>query len=610
LPFLVPPESIDSESLILVLAFGAPSLLEAQCVFGDSARVSLECEDIAVADLKADRFKRYTELAGVHKIALPLPPVESPDFADAITFPEKNFNFSLSLYCTRGDEEAEYAELSEELLSTIRQSGLKKANLIRSRSGPELYSERVLSRSAMDFVVFPIGASSQWGVTVYVPETGPFKERSTERPYVTSGMSLSSRLARLLVNISGVSKGQVLLDPFCGSGTVLGEALLKGVDCIGIDRNHGSVERTKDNLTWVLSQDKSGRRAPSYSVVAGDATNIGRSLGDQTVDAIVSEPILMPRLSSPPTLDKAKRLIRHASFIYSEALHEMSGVLRHEGRMVLVTPSLRTAEGRDVALSFDDLDEIGLKPFQPPGGPPYQYPLPVAHQSTRWIRRMVYVLEQAELLRAHVGLQGDPSRDLDNPLGPVLLNPRGDRQPVGIPRECLPPLPGGPRARPRPLPVPSREGPRGQVQEYRHRMAHVECPVAGPRVHRGHQVALRELPVREAGGVPPKDDGRRVGPRQASGRLLRPHRGPAHVGPSSRPYRGRREQESVGPPHLRQRDDLCALQHVRPMRCVDRGRPHVALGFHEVEPLHAEVLHQARRLPQVDGVLRPNHGDA
>lgn len=395
MPFLVPPESIDSESLILVLAFGTPSLLEAQCVFGDTAKVSMRCEDIAVANLYGGRFKRYTELAGVHKIALPLPSIDSPDFADAITFPEKNFNFSLSLYCIDGDQEAEYEELSEELLSTIRHIGLRKANLIRSRSGPELYSERVVSRSAIDFIVFPIGAASQWGVTVYVPGTEGFKERSTERPYVTSGISLSSRLARLLVNISGVSKGQVLLDPFCGSGTVLGEALLKGADCIGIDRNHGSVERTKENLAWLLSQSqRGGRRPPSYSVITGDATNLRKSLGDQMVDAIVSEPILMPRLSSPPSLDKARRLIKHASAIYSEALYEMSGVLRSGGRMVLVTPSLRTIEGKDVTLSFEDLGDVGLRPFQPPGTAPYEYPLELSHQSTRWIKRAVYALER------------------------------------------------------------------------------------------------------------------------------------------------------------------------------------------------------------------------
>lgn len=397
MPFLVPPESIDSESLILVLAFGTPSLLEAQCVFGDAGEISAHCDDIASARLRGrHRFGAYSELAGVHKVALPLPPIDSPEFVKSISFPESNFNFSLSLYCPRGDGGAEYEELSEELLSTLRRAGLKKANLIRSRSGPELRSERVVSRSAMDFVVFPIGASYQWGVTVYVPETEAFRERSMGRPYVTSGVSLSSRLASLLVNISGVSKGRLLLDPFCGSGTILGEALLKGVDCIGIDRNHGSVERAKDNLTWLLTHTKrSSMPIPSHSVIVGDATNLRLSLGDRLVDAIVSEPILMPRLSSPPTLEKARSLIKHASVIYSEALYEMSGVLKPGGRVVLVTPSLRTLDGKDVSLTFEDLRSVGMKPFKPPGMNPYDYPLKVSHQSTRWVRRMVYVLERA-----------------------------------------------------------------------------------------------------------------------------------------------------------------------------------------------------------------------
>ena len=122
---------------------------------GNSGKVKMRCDDIATVDLKGGRFKAYTELAGVHKIALPLPPIDSTEFGDAITFPERNFNFSLSLYCMPGDQEEVYDELSEELLSTLRDLGHKKANLIRSRGGPELYSERVVSRSAMDFVVFP-----------------------------------------------------------------------------------------------------------------------------------------------------------------------------------------------------------------------------------------------------------------------------------------------------------------------------------------------------------------------------------------------------------------------------------------------------------------------
>ncbi len=394
MPFLVPPDSIDTDELVLVLAFGAPSLLEAQCVLGDHAKLALQCEDIATVKLDGKQPKKY-ELAGVHKIAVPLPPIDSPDFMESITFPDRNFNFSLSLYCSGGDSEAEYRSLSEDLLSAMRSAGQRKANLIRPRSGSELRSEQVVGRSAMDFVAFPLGALFQWGITVYTPETEEFRIRSTERPFVSPSISLSSRLARLLVNVAGVSKGQVLLDPFCGSGTILGEALLQGVDCIGIDRNHGSVERTKKNLSWILAEGGyRGSGAPSFSVRKGDATNLRKTLGDQMVDAIVSEPILMPRLSSAPNIEKARRLVKHASFTYSEALYEMSSVLRPGGRMVLVTPSVRTVEGKEVSVKFDELDEAGLRFFQPPGGRSFEYPLKFSHQSTRWIRRLLYVLEK------------------------------------------------------------------------------------------------------------------------------------------------------------------------------------------------------------------------
>jgi len=396
LPYLVPPESIDSDSLILVLAYGMPSLLEAQRVLGERARVYANCDDVAVADsIGGAKLKGYGELAGIHKVALPLPPIGSPDFGEAMSFPQRNFNFSLSLYCARDETEAEHEELSEQLLSRLRKLGHRKANLIRSRSGSELHSDRVLSRSVIDFIAFPIGASLQWGVTVYVPDTAGFKERSTERPFVTSSISLSSRLAKMLLNIAGVSPGKVVLDPFCGSGTILAEALLKGADCIGIDRNHGTVERAKKNLGWLLGTTRGDNRpSQSYSVTVGDATNLRNSLGDKVADAIVSEPILIPKLSSPPSLEKAQRLVKHAAKIYSEALYEMAGALRRGGRMVLVVPFIRTAEGKEVSLTFEDIAEAGLKLFQPHGARAYDYPMKLSHQSTRWVRRGLYAFER------------------------------------------------------------------------------------------------------------------------------------------------------------------------------------------------------------------------
>jgi tRNA (guanine10-N2)-dimethyltransferase len=43
------------------------------------------------------------------------------------------------------------------------------------------------------------------------------------------------KLARVLVNLSRVREGQIFLDPFCGTGSLLIESAVMGIDSIGID---------------------------------------------------------------------------------------------------------------------------------------------------------------------------------------------------------------------------------------------------------------------------------------------------------------------------------------------------------------------------------------
>jgi tRNA G10 N-methylase Trm11 len=42
-----------------------------------------------------------------------------------------------------------------------------------------------------------------------------------------------------------------LLDPFCGTGTVLQEAILKGFTAYGSDLNPKMVDYTKENIKWL-----------------------------------------------------------------------------------------------------------------------------------------------------------------------------------------------------------------------------------------------------------------------------------------------------------------------------------------------------------------------
>lgn len=67
-----------------------------------------------------------------------------------------------------------------------------------------------------------------------------------QRPHSTSS-SLPTRLARTIVNLTA-SPSNKILDPCCGTGTVLLEAASMGIKIFGCDNNYKMVEATRKNL--------------------------------------------------------------------------------------------------------------------------------------------------------------------------------------------------------------------------------------------------------------------------------------------------------------------------------------------------------------------------
>src|SRR6478736_7560057 len=59
---------------------------------------------------------------------------------------------------------------------------------------------------------------------------------------------IDMKLARCMVNLSGLKEGQTLCDPFCGTGTILLEAESMGRRSIGIDFDKIMCKITKKNL--------------------------------------------------------------------------------------------------------------------------------------------------------------------------------------------------------------------------------------------------------------------------------------------------------------------------------------------------------------------------
>lgn len=73
--------------------------------------------------------------------------------------------------------------------------------------------------------------------------------RLSNKPYTTSS-SLPHRLARAMINLSGVRPPARLVDPCCGAGTILLEGADMGYKVTGYDINYKMCQASRKNLSY------------------------------------------------------------------------------------------------------------------------------------------------------------------------------------------------------------------------------------------------------------------------------------------------------------------------------------------------------------------------
>ena len=122
----------------------------------------------------------------------------------------------------------------------------------------------------------------------------------------------------------------------------------------------------------------------------GDARKLGEVF-ESKVDAIVTEPLLIPPLNARPRMETAIELIQKAGDFYASALASMAESVTPGGRIVTVVPVLLTQEGEEISLELDGRS-LGLKQYQP-GPTKFDYPVRPSFETTRWVRRGIYVFE-------------------------------------------------------------------------------------------------------------------------------------------------------------------------------------------------------------------------
>ena len=215
----------------------------------------------------------------------------------------------------------------------------------------QLSSDVITKQHVFEFVVFPYRGKFGVVATLVVQDFEAWAKRDRGRPHADpkAGM-LPPKVARMMVNIAdsplssrppsrdpvekedgfrgkpGMTK-KTLLDPFCGMGTILAEALLQGWNVIGSDQSPRVIKKAEENLLWLLPSDK------NWKLFVSDATHVSEKI--ETVDAIVTEPFLgKPNISDTNVRD----IVTGLEKLYIGCLKDWAIVLKRDAKIVIVFP--------------------------------------------------------------------------------------------------------------------------------------------------------------------------------------------------------------------------------------------------------------------------------
>ena len=184
------------------------------------------------------------------------------------------------------------------------------------------------------------------------PLTG---QRSCGNSVTRSASSLSDKSMVLrtalpdafdLEETTGSRAAATILDPFCGTGTVLQEALLAGYDVVGTDLSQKMVDYTTENLSWLQSTFTAPSRPVGrvIDIHQADATTHHWPNGKH-LTAVVCETYLGQPFSAPPAPQKLAEVAGNCNHIITGFLTNIRPQLAPNTPLCIAVPAWYDASG-------------------------------------------------------------------------------------------------------------------------------------------------------------------------------------------------------------------------------------------------------------------------
>ncbi len=243
------------------------------------------------------------------------------------------------------DDES-FEEVLEAIKNNFKEERLKArykgvGGTIKMQTGEVVHGSptKIMLRDMNYFVFSEENGNLNFGCLEESYDSDEAEKKDMEKPYRRESLAISPRLARILINLSQVKKGNILLDPFCGVGVVLGESMLKGIDVIGIDMDSNAIKNAKANIDWLRSRYKIEARA---QVICSDS----RSAKIKEADGIATEPSLGELMTKIPQKEKALQIISEFETLLIDVLNNLKKFMKRGSKIAFTSPLIKSQKGK------------------------------------------------------------------------------------------------------------------------------------------------------------------------------------------------------------------------------------------------------------------------
>ncbi|MFH1451886.1 MAG: DNA methyltransferase [archaeon] len=160
------------------------------------------------------------------------------------------------------------------------------------------------------------------------------ENRDMNKPTRREQLAISPRLSKILINLSGAKPNDLLLDPFCGVGPILQEALIKNIKVYGIDKDKEAIIDAEKNIKWLKQNYQINSE---YKLENIDA----KKTPDLQFRAIATETPLGKLLKKKQTNEEAEQAIQNFESFIIPVLRRLKKSKKPKAKIAITFPVVR-----------------------------------------------------------------------------------------------------------------------------------------------------------------------------------------------------------------------------------------------------------------------------